>query len=82
MRRKRIILIVLGWLCICFNAAGWLAVIAVPNNKYEPKGVPEAIGFNFWFIVGFILLLSARREKRKIERKKERQVLDNFLVKK
>jgi hypothetical protein len=73
---------VLGWLCICLYAAGWLAVIALPNNKYEPKGVPETIGFNFWFIIGFILLLNARREKRKMQRLNEQQVLDDFLINK
>ena len=82
MKRKRIILIVFGWLCIFFNAVGWLAVIAVPDDKYEAKGIPEMIGFNFWFVIGFILLLNARKVKRKIERIKEQEILNDLLAEK
>lgn len=81
MKTKRIIFIVLGWLFIFINAAGWLAVIGVPNDKYGPNGIAETIGFNFWFVIGFILLWRARKQKKAMERKKEQQVLDNFLVK-
>jgi len=82
MNRRRIIFIVLGWLCICLNSIGWLAVIAMPNNKYQPNGTPEIAGFNFWFVIGFVLLFAARKEKRKMERKKGQQILDNFFVEK
>ena len=68
MKRKRIILIVLGWLCIFFNAVAWLAVIAVPDNKNDPKGIPEMIGFNFWFIIGFVLL---KMQEKRNEKSKE-----------
>lgn len=61
---------------------GWLAVIAVPDDKYEAKGIPEMIGFNFWFVIGFILLLNARKVKRKIERIKEQEMLNDLLAEK
>jgi hypothetical protein len=80
MNRKRIILIVFGWLCICLNAVGWLGVITTPNSKYVPHGIPETPGFNFWFVLGFALLSSANKLKKKIRKKAEQEEFDSFLI--
>jgi len=61
------------------NTAAWLAVIAVHNNKYDPDCTAETIGFNFWFVVDFVLLLNANRLKRKMKMKAEQDELDSFL---
>ena len=80
MKTKRIIFIVLGWLFIFLNVAGYLAAIGEGRPVFEDDSIPFIIGFNFWFLLGIVFFRMANKQKRKIQKAKEKEMLDNFLV--
>ena len=80
MKTKRIIFIVLGWLFIFINAVAYLDAIDTLETIFENKSFPFILGYNFWFMAGIGLLLLANKEKRKMQRAREKEVLHNFLV--
>lgn len=80
MKAARIVFIVLGWFCITINALGYPSAIIRHAAIFNHKSVAYIIGFNLWFIVGFVFLFIAGRYKRKIARAKEKEMVDSFLL--
>jgi len=76
--KSRNILITIGIVLILFNAISYSGSgFNPPEDKSERVGY--YIGFNIFFIAGLVLLIIAYLKHKKAIRKKEKNMLDNFL---
>jgi K+-sensing histidine kinase KdpD len=80
MKTKRIVFIILGWVFIVFQLAGYLGSLASKEPVFRENSPQYIIGFNFMIIVGILFLFLANRQKRKIKRTLEEREFDSFLV--
>ena len=73
--KTRNLLITVGVILILFNSISYLSIDA--KDPVE-KSIFYWIGFNFLFIVGFILLIIALMIHRKVKRKKRKELVDSL----
>jgi len=73
--------IIIGWVMIVFNIIGYFGRPEMPPPGLEGEArIGFYIGFNIFFIIGIILLITGYRSRRKAKIKQAKNdLLDNFL---
>lgn len=79
MNRSRKAFMILGWVCMFLQLVGYLGPIGRKEPLFEELNAPYIIGYNFMLILGTVFFLLANRQKRKMRRKAEQDVLNSFL---
>jgi quinol-cytochrome oxidoreductase complex cytochrome b subunit len=80
MKAKRTLFIILGWLFMVFQLAGYLGSLESKKPMFKENSPQYIIGFNFMIIFGAFFLFLANRQKKKIKRRSEEREFVSFLV--
>ncbi len=86
MRIAKNIFLILGILCILFEILGYIGSgrIFIPPGNLQSNDTAEQIGgfigYNLFLIMGLIFLLLSNRYRKKIARKKDKNLVDSLFA--
>ena len=79
MKILRIILLVIGWLCIALNVLYYLTGDPQPMTNSPAGMIAYFIGSSLFTIIGVVLIVLAARIKKKLNQKQKKSLLDTLL---